>query len=166
MLNKKHNLKSGNSKDKKRDLKEKQDRKPQKRKNIDQEKIAIEYFDVVPFMKQKQRRKKRKERDKNKNQKKAKKKDKKEEKRTRTRERQRKRNRKRGRPKKAKEKQRETLKNQQKMPFSKGKQGFLCIKQQRKERKKQNKRPKKQKIINKEGLGPSEVALRATSPDP
>ena len=54
--------------------------------------FAIEYVDVVPFMKQKQRRKKRKERDKNKEPKESKKKDKKEEKRTRTRERQRKRN--------------------------------------------------------------------------
>ena len=107
--------------------------------------FAIEYFDVVPFMKQKQRRKKRKERDKNK------------EPRTRTREKQRKRNRKRGRPKKAKEKEGETLKYKQKMPFSRGKQGFLCIKKQRKERKKQN---KKQKLINREGLGPGEVARK------
>ena len=38
MLIKKHNLKSGNSKDKKRDLKEKQDRKPKKRETIDEEK--------------------------------------------------------------------------------------------------------------------------------
>ena len=32
--------------------------------------------------------------------------------------------------------------------------------------KKQNKQTNKQTKINKEGLGPSEVALRATSPDP
>ena len=35
--------------------------------------VAIEYFDLVPFMKQKQRRKKRKERDKNKEPKESKK---------------------------------------------------------------------------------------------
>ena len=48
---------------------------------------AIEYFDVVPFMKEKQRRKKTKERDKNKEQKTAKKKDKKEERKKRRKER-------------------------------------------------------------------------------
>ena len=117
-------------------------------------------------MKQKQRRKERKERDKTRNQKKAKKKDKKEEKRTRTRERERERERdrqrnwKRGRPKKAKEKQRETLENKQKCPFVEQKQGF-CIKKQRKER--QNKTTKKnKKIINKEGLGPSDYTLQKT----
>ena len=47
-------------------MKEKQREETKKRENIDEEKPAIEYFDVVPFMKQKQRRKKRKERDKNK----------------------------------------------------------------------------------------------------
>ena len=41
-----------------------------------------------------------------------------------------------------------------------GKTGFFNEKQ-RKERKKT-----KQKETNKEGLGPSEVALRVTSPDP
>ena len=44
------------------------------------------------------------------------------------------------------------------MPFLGGKTGFLSIKS--KERKGT---PQKK---NKEGLGPSEVALRATSPDP
>ena len=43
------------------------------------------------------------------------------------------------------------------MPFLGGKTGFLSIKS--KERKGTKKK-------NKEGLGPSEVALRATSPDP
>ena len=51
------------------------------------------------------------------------------------------------------------------MPFSRGKPGFLSIKKQRKESKEKNKNPKKQKE-NKEGLGLSEVALWATSPDP
>ena len=48
-----------------------------------------------------------------------------------------------------------------KCPFLGGKQVFSVLKS--KERK-GNK--KKQKTINKEGLGPSEVALWATSPDP
>ena len=50
------------------------------------------------------------------------------------------------------------------MPFSRGKTGFLSIKK-RKESLEKNKNKKKQKE-NKEGLGPSEVALWATSPDP
>ena len=41
-------------------------------------KLAIEYFDVVPFMKENQRRKKNKERDPNKEPKESKNKDKKE----------------------------------------------------------------------------------------
>ena len=57
MLNKKHNLISAKKKIRERDSKEK-DRKPnKKRKNNDEKKVAIECFDVVPFMKQKQRRK-------------------------------------------------------------------------------------------------------------
>ena len=74
MLNRKHNLKSGKSKDKKKGFEtEKQDRKPKERENISGKNIAIEYFDVFLFMKQKQWRKKRKERDKNKKQKESKK---------------------------------------------------------------------------------------------
>ena len=73
MLNRKHNLKSGKSKDKKKGFEtEKQDRKPKERENISGKKNAIEYFDVFLFMKQKQWRKKRKERDKNKKQKESK----------------------------------------------------------------------------------------------
>ena len=69
---------------------------------------------------------------------------------------------KRGRPKEAKEKQRETLQNKQEMPFSFGeKQVFF---QWETKKIKENKKPKWQKK-NKEGLGPNEVALRATSPD-
>ena len=131
MLNKKHNLKSANSKYKKKGVETKNKTGNQKRENIDEETFCNWIFDVVPFMKQERRRKKSKERDKNKDQKKAKKKDKKEGKRRRTTERQRKRNWKRGRPKKAKEKQRETLKNKQKMPFSRGKKVF-CIKEAKK----------------------------------
>ena len=167
MLNKKHNFKSGKSKDKKKGFEtEKQDRKPKERKNISGKKeIAIENVHVVLFMKQKQRRKKNEKETKTRNKKKAKKKDKKEERKTRERERQRKRNRKRGRPKKVKGERKRNIENKQKMPFSRGKTGLLSIKKQRKQSKEKNKNQRKQKE-NKEGLGPSEVALWATSPDP
>ena len=52
------------------------------------------------------------------------------------------------------------------MPFSGGKQGFffsVLNNQKQNQQKKQNKKTTK---TNKEGLGPSEVALWATSPDP
>ena len=88
--------------------------------------FVIEYFDVVLFMKQKQRRKKRKQRDKKQGSKRkqkrktGRKKERKEEERDRGREIETG-----GGPKKAKDKQRKTLKNKQKMPFSKGKQGLF-----------------------------------------
>ena len=41
MLNKKHNLKSGNSKDKKKELERKKDRKPKKEKILMKKKLAI-----------------------------------------------------------------------------------------------------------------------------
>ena len=66
----------------------------------------------------------------------------------------------------AKGERKKNTENKQKMPFSGGKkQGFSCIKQPKKQnqKKKQNKKTTK---TNKEGLGPSEVALWATSPDP
>ena len=91
MLNKKHNLKSGKSKDKKKGFQTENNTENPKKEKILQEKIAIEYFDVVLFMKQKQRRKGKKE-TKTRNKKKAKKKDKKKGKKKRTTERQRKRN--------------------------------------------------------------------------
>ena len=126
MLNKKHNLKWGNSKDKIKELERKKDRKPNKEKILMKKKLAIEFFDVVPFMKEKQRRKKNKERDKNKEPKDSKKQRqegrKKEKKKQ---ERQWKRNTKRGRPKKAKGERKRNTENKQKMPFSRGKQGFL-----------------------------------------
>ena len=65
MLNKKHNLKSGNSKDKRKGFATKNKKETKKRERISGKKNAIEYFDVVLFMKQKQRRKERKDRDKN-----------------------------------------------------------------------------------------------------
>ena len=93
MLNKRHNLKSGKAKTRKRDLQE--ENKTGNKKKIDEEHFVFESLDVVPFMKQKQRRKKMKERDKKKEPKKSKKKDKKKERRKeqeRERERKRKRN--------------------------------------------------------------------------
>ena len=47
-------------------MKEKKRGNQKKDKILMKKKLAIEYFDVVPFMKQKHRRKKRKERDTNK----------------------------------------------------------------------------------------------------
>ena len=47
-------------------MKGKKTENPKKKRNIDEEKLAIEFFHVVPFMKEKQRRQKKKERDKNK----------------------------------------------------------------------------------------------------
>ena len=54
------------------------------------------------------------------------------------------------------------------MPLLGGKTGFSIKAKKGKEPKRKQKQPKKNKKqqINKEGLGPSEVALRATSPDP
>ena len=75
MLNKKHNSKSGNSKDKKKGFERKNKTENQtKEKILMKKKCAIEYFDVVLFMKQKQRRKKNEKETKTRNQKKAKKK--------------------------------------------------------------------------------------------
>ena len=50
------------------------------------------------------------------------------------------------------------------MPFLGGKTGFPIKSKERKATKKNKKKNKK--TIHKEGLGPSEVALWATSPDP
>ena len=74
MLNKKHNLKSGKGKDKKKGFqwKNKTDNPPKNKKHF-----VIEYCDVVLFMKQKQREKIKK--NKNNEAKKANKKDRKQE---------------------------------------------------------------------------------------
>ena len=86
-IEEKHNLKSENSKDKKKGFETKNKTGTKNEKILMEKNVAIEHFDVVPFMKQKQSRKKWKKETKTRNQKKAKKKDKKEGKRTRTRER-------------------------------------------------------------------------------
>ena len=112
-------------------------------------------------MKQKQRRQKHNERDKNKKPEETKNKDKTEERKEQERDRERE-SEEGGRQKKAKGEQRETLKFKQKMPFLAGKIVFLW-KQTKERNKKKGERTKK---TNKEGLGPSEVSLWATSPDP
>ena len=116
-----YKLKSGKTKIRKRDLKEKARQETKKEKLL--MKKTLQFNILMLFLswnKSKEERNGKKE-TKTRNQKKARKKDTKEEQMTRTRERQRKRNWKRGRPNKAKEKQRETLKIQRKMPFSRGK---------------------------------------------
>ena len=53
------------------------------------------------------------------------------------------------------------------MPFLGEKQFFSIKNKERKgSKQKKTKKQNQQKKTNKEGLGPSEVALRATSPDP
>ena len=148
MLNKKHNLKSANSKDKKKELERKKTGN-QKDKLLMKKKLAIEFFDVVPFMKEKQRRKKKKEREKNKEPKESKNKDKKEERKKR-----RKKNRERETQKEGGERKRNT-ENKQEMPFSRGKTRLFVLNNQKTIQTKQNKKTTK---TNKEGLGPSEVA--------
>ena len=134
MLNKKHSLKSGKSKDPKKRLERKNKTGNQKKENIDEKRLQFNVFDVVPFMKQKQRGKKRKQREKSKEQKENKKKDKKEKnkKRTRERERERERDRERGikkggGQKRLRRKKGRHSKINQKCPFLGGKEGFFSI---------------------------------------
>ena len=116
------------------------------------------------FMKQKQRRKKRKERDKNKEAKESKKERQEGRKKGEEEEIDRERKiEKGGGQKNLRRNKGRHSKINPKCPFLGGKQGFFCSTKQRKERNKD--KPKKKKL-NKEGLGPSEVALWATSPDP
>ena len=101
-------------------------------------KVAIEYFDVVPFMKQKQRIKKRKEREKNKEPKESKKKDKEERDRERETEKE-------GGQKRPKEKERETLKINKKCP-SLGETSFLYYKAKKGQETKNKTKKQKQQI--------------------
>ena len=76
---------------------------------------------------------------------------------------------KRGRPKKVKGGRKRNTENKPKnVPFMGKNRVFLLKQKKRKEPKRKQKATNKtkKKQINKEGLGPSEVALRATSPDP
>ena len=77
MLYKKHSLKSGNSKAEKKNLKQKR-LETKTEKILMKRKLAIEYFDVVTFMKESKEERKIKKETKTRNQKKAKNKDKKE----------------------------------------------------------------------------------------
>ena len=115
------------------------------------------------WKKSKEERKRKKE-TKTRNQKKAKKKDKKEERKKRRKETDRERETlKEGGQKRLREKERETLKINKKSPFQRENK-FFCINQPKNKTKTTNQ--KKQQKTNKEGLGPGEVALWATSPDP
>ena len=205
MLNKKHNLKSGNSKDKRKGFETKNKKETKKRERISGKKCNWIFW-CCSFHETKAKKKgKERKRQKPRNKKRAKKKDKKEKRNKRTRERQRKRNGTRGKSKRLREKERETQKINKKCLFLGGKQGCFLLKAKKGQQKKKTKRKtkkqyirrvqgqvrwpfgpphltlkpskknktKKQKqknnkkqITNKEGLGPSEVALRATSPDP
>ena len=155
MLNKKHNLKSGNSEDKKKELETKKDRKPKRRENIDEDKARNLIFWCCSFhereaKKKEKKRKRQKQGAKRKQKGKTRKKKQKEKKK---RERQRKRNRKRGRPRKAKGERERNTENIQKGPFL-GENKVFLYKQPKNKTKKTTK-------TNKEGLGPSD-----TSPDP
>ena len=144
----KHNSKSGKkAKIRERNFKEKTRQETQKEKGVMKKHFAIQYFDVVPFMKQKQRRQKNKERDKNKEPKESQKRttrrknERKEQERDRERETD-----KGGRPKRAKEKQRETFKNKQKCPFLGEKNRYILLKAKKGKDKKPNKQNKQTKI--------------------
>ena len=88
MLNRKHNLKSGKSKDKKKGFEtEKQDRKPKERKNISGKKLQLNILMFFFSWNKSNEERKGKKETKTRNKKKAKKKDKKEGKKKRTTER-------------------------------------------------------------------------------
>ena len=131
------------------------------------ENFVIEYSDVVLFMKQKQRRKKKERKRQNKEAKESKKE--RQERKEKGQEEERDREReieKGGAPKKLRRNKGRRSKINKKCPFLGGKTRFLFFVLQSKERKGTTTNQKNKKIINKEGLGPSEVALWATSPDP
>ena len=122
--------------------------------------FVIEYFDVVLFMKQSREEKKKET--KTRNQKKAKKRHKKEERKKRKRERQRTKVKKGEAKKGSGETKGDTQKNNN--ALFREEQGFSIKNKERKG--KTQKKIKNTKKTNKEGLEPSEVALRAPSPDP
>ena len=170
MLNNKRNSKSGKKKDKKKRFQRENKTGNQKREHIHWKPRNCNFiFSCCSIHETKAKKKEQwKKRQKQETKRKPKKEDKKEERKTRGKERQRKRNRKGGGQKRLREEERETLKINQKMPLLGGKQGFSIKAKKGKEPKRKKKATKKtnKKLINKEGLGPSEVALRATSPDP
>ena len=126
-------------------------------------------FSCCSFQETKAQKKEQKKRQKQERKRKPKKKDKKEERKTRAKQRDREReSEKGGGQKRLREKERETLKINQKNALFRGKNRFFSIKNKERKgsKKKEHKNKTQTKKTNKEGLGPSEVALRATSPDP
>ena len=154
----------------KRDFKEKTRQETQKREHFDEEKkfqfnIFMLFYSWNKSTEERTKRKRQKQERKRK----PKKKDKKEERKTRAKERDREReSEKGGGQKRLREKERETLKINPKNALFRGKNRFFSIKNKERKgsKKKENKKRKQTKKTKKEGLGPSEVALRATSPDP
>ena len=70
------------------------------------------------------------------------------------------------RPKKAKGERKRNTENKQKMAFSRENKFFFVLNNQKTKQKTKNKKQNKTATkTNKEGFGPSEVALWATSPD-
>ena len=126
MLNKKHNSKSGQNKDNKRDFKEKTRQETKKREHIDeQKKLQFNIFMLFYWWNKSKEERTMKKETKQETKRKPKNKDKKEERKTRAKERQRKRNRKGGGQKMLREEERETLKINLKMPFWGEKTGFF-----------------------------------------
>ena len=136
---KKHNLKSGKSKDERKDFKEKQDRKPPKKeKKFDEKESQFNIF-MFSLHETKAKKKEQWKKTKARNTKKAKKKDTKEERKTRRKKERQEQERDReretekgGGQKRLREKKRETLKTDKKMPFLGGKQGFSIKTRKRK----------------------------------
>ena len=168
MLNKKHKLKSGKNKDKKRDFERKTRQDTKKSENIDEGKLCNLIFWCCSFhetkaKKKEKERKRQKQGTKKESQKErqeGRKKDKNE--RERERERQRKSNWIRGgAQKRLRRNKGRHSKINKKCPFLREKRRFFfCIKKAKKGKRKT--RQKNKIIINKEGLGPSEVALWVT----
>ena len=128
MLNRKHNLKSGKSKDKKKELETKKGRKLKKEKWFQKKKTCNLIFWCCSFheRKAKKKEKERKKETKTRNQKKAKNKDQKEERKKRRKKRDRERETgKAGGSKQAKGERKRNTENKQKMPFSGAKTRFF-----------------------------------------
>ena len=142
MLNKKHNLKSGNSKDKRKGFETKNKKETKKRERISG-KNAIEYFDVVLFMKQKQRRKERKERDKNQETKREQKRKTRRKKETKEQERDREREIEQGASQKGWGRKREKHRKLTKNAFFRGKTGFFLLRAKKGQQKKKQKEKQK-----------------------
>ena len=169
MLNKKHNSKSGKTKIRKRDFKEKTRQETQKREHFDEEKKFQFNIFMLFFSRNKSTEDRTKKETKTRKKKKAKKERQEGRKKDKSKtERQRKRKWKRGRPKKVKGERKGNTENKPNNALFRGKNRFFSIKNKERKgsKKKENKQKKQTKKTNKEGLGPSEVALRATSPDP